>query len=76
MSPSSKPILALAPVSRHGAGRLAFALFQGAVPAGVELCGGFEMTMSISDSIDALIEGDESAAVFDRDAGKLMLRPL
>lgn len=63
-------------LSRHGACRLAFALFQGAIPAGVELCGGFEMTVSTADSIDALTEGDESAAVFDRGVGELMLRPL
>lgn len=50
--------------------------FQEAVPAGVDLCGGDEMAISLSASIDALTEGDESAAVFKRDGGELMLRPL
>ncbi len=34
------------------------------------------MTMSIAASIDALTDGDESAAIFDRNVGELMLRPL
>ena len=50
--------------------------FQGAVPAGVDLCGGDEMAYSIEASIDALTAGDESAAVFNRDIGELLLRPL
>ncbi|CAM9676919.1 unnamed protein product, partial [Hapterophycus canaliculatus] len=50
--------------------------FQGAVPAGFELCGGDGMAKSISASIDALVAGDESAAVFKRDLGELKVRPL
>eukprot|EP00752_Nemacystus_decipiens_P008074 g7217.t1 len=50
--------------------------FEGAVPAGAELCGGGGMAESISNSIDALLGGDASAAVFKRDAGELMVRPL
>ena len=49
---------------------------QEAVPAGAELCGGDEMAISIAASIDALTAGDESAAVFDRGIGELILRPL
>lgn len=49
---------------------------QGAVPAGVDLCGGDEMAISIAASVDALIAGDASAAIFNRDLGELMLRPL
>lgn len=49
---------------------------QGAVPAGVELCGGDDVIHSIAASFDALTDGDESAAVFNRDIGELMLRPL
>lgn len=48
---------------------------QGAVPAGAELCGE-GMAESISASIDALLDGDASAAVFKRDIGELMVRPL
>lgn len=48
---------------------------QGAVPAGVELCGGYEVVDSIAASFDALTSGDESAAVFNRDIGELKLRP-
>lgn len=51
-------------------------VFQEAVPAGAELCGDDEMTKSIAASIDALTDGDASAAVFDRNVGELMLRPL
>ncbi|CAN0194683.1 unnamed protein product [Scytosiphon promiscuus] len=50
--------------------------FEGAVPAGAELCGGDGMAKSISASIDALVAGDESAAVFKRDLGELTIRPL
>ncbi|CAM9509280.1 unnamed protein product, partial [Scytosiphon promiscuus] len=50
--------------------------FERAVPAGVELCGGDDMARSISASIDALVAGDESAAVFKRNVGGLMIRPL
>eukprot|EP00903_Cladosiphon_okamuranus_P012371 g11596.t1 len=50
--------------------------FEGAVPAGVELCGGDEMAHSIAASIDGLTAGDEDAAVFKSDLGELMLRPL
>lgn len=49
---------------------------QGAVPAGAELCGGDDMARSVSASVDALIGGDASAAVFKRDIGELMVRPL
>lgn len=51
-------------------------IFQEAVPAGVELCGGGGMAVSIAKSIDRLIEGDEEAAVFKADLGDLLLRPL
>lgn len=51
-------------------------IHQGAVGAGKELCGGDDMVRSIAASIDALIDGDESAAVFDRDIGPLKLRVL
>ncbi len=34
------------------------------------------MTLSIAASVDALTAGVESAAVFDRSVGELMLRPL
>ncbi|CAM9150528.1 unnamed protein product [Ectocarpus sp. 8 AP-2014] len=50
--------------------------FEEAVPAGAELCGGEEIAVSIAASIDALTAGDESAAVFKRDIGELVLRPL
>ncbi|CAB1104024.1 CPO-like [Ectocarpus sp. CCAP 1310/34] len=50
--------------------------FEEAVPAGAELCGGDEIAVSIAASIDALTAGDESAAVFKRDVGELVLRPL
>lgn len=49
---------------------------QGAVPAGVELCGGGEMASSIARSMDRLIDGDEEAAIFKSDLGELMVRPL
>lgn len=50
---------------------------QGAVPAGAELCGGRGMAASISVSIDALLGGDASAAVFDKtDDGEITVRPL
>lgn len=51
-----------------------FAL-QGAVTAGFELCEGDEMAKSIHDSFERLKAGDESAAVFNRDIGELMVRP-
>eukprot|EP00752_Nemacystus_decipiens_P007406 g6624.t1 len=50
--------------------------FEGAVPAGVDLCGGDEMAISIAASVDALNAGDASGAIFKRDLGELMLRPL
>lgn len=50
-------------------------VLQEAVPAGVELCGGDAMAVSIAASIDALTAGDESAAVLNRGIGELMLRP-
>eukprot|EP00752_Nemacystus_decipiens_P014976 g13334.t1 len=50
--------------------------FEESVPAGVELCGGDEMAISIAASVDGLTAGDESVAVFKRDLGELMLRPL
>ncbi|CAM9200218.1 unnamed protein product, partial [Laminaria digitata] len=50
--------------------------FEGAVPAGVELCGGGDMAASIYNSLARLVEGDEHAAIFNRDVGELMLRPL
>lgn len=53
----------------------AFLASQGAVPAGVELCGGDEMARSIHDSFERLKAGDESAAVFKKDVGELMIRP-
>lgn len=53
-----------------------FFFFQEAVPAGAELCGGDEIAASIAASIDALTAGVESAAVFKRDIGELVLRPL
>lgn len=56
--------------------RLSLLFFQDAVPAGVELCGGGEMALSIANSIDRLIDGDEKAAVFKSDLGELMVRPL
>lgn len=34
------------------------------------------MAISIAASVDALIAGDASAAIFNRDLGELMLRPL
>lgn len=34
------------------------------------------MAESISASIDRLIDGDESAAIFKKDIGELMVRPL
>lgn len=34
------------------------------------------MAVSIGSSIARLVDGDESAAVFKRDIGQLMLRPL
>lgn len=43
---------------------------------GAELCGGGEMAESGSASIAALIEGDERAAIFKKDAGGLMERSL
>lgn len=49
---------------------------QEAIPAGAELCGGGEMAESISASIGALIDGDESAAIFKKDVGELMVRSL
>lgn len=49
---------------------------QDAVPAGVELCGGGQMAISIEKSIDKLVEGDEEGAVFKSDLGELMVRPL
>ncbi len=49
---------------------------QDAVPAGEELCGGDEMSISIAAAIDGLTAGDESAAIFDPSIGELMLRPL
>lgn len=52
-----------------------FIASQGAVPAGVKLCGGDEMARSIHDSFQRLKAGDESAAIFNRDAGELMIRP-
>lgn len=50
-------------------------VLQGAIPAGVELCGE-GMAESISASIDALLGGDASAAVFKADIGEIMVRPL
>eukprot|EP00752_Nemacystus_decipiens_P017791 g15951.t1 len=50
--------------------------FEGAIPAGVELCGGDRMAKSIAGSIDGLIAGDETAAVLYRGYRELMLRPL
>lgn len=47
---------------------------QDAVPAGAELCGGNLVAESISASIGALIDGDETGAVFDRNVGELMVR--
>lgn len=49
---------------------------QEAVPGGVELCGGSLLAESITTSIGDLVAGDESAAVFDKNIGELMLRPL
>ncbi len=49
---------------------------QGAVPAGAELCGGDEMAKSIHDSFERLKAGDESAAIFKKDVGELMVRPI
>eukprot|EP00752_Nemacystus_decipiens_P004023 g3684.t2 len=46
---------------------------QGAVTAGVELCGGDDMAKSIHDSLERLKNGDESAAIFKRDIGELMV---
>lgn len=51
-------------------------MVQGAVSAGTELCGGDELAVSIADALDALTDGDESAAICDRNVGELMLRPL
>eukprot|EP00752_Nemacystus_decipiens_P012197 g10813.t1 len=50
--------------------------FEEAVPAGVELCGGDDMAYSIASSVDGLTAGDERAAIFNRDIGELILRPL
>lgn len=61
---------------RRGIHSVLLGFAQEAVPAGAELCGGDEMAHSIAASIDALTAGDESAAVFKRDIGELMLRPL
>lgn len=49
---------------------------QGAVPAGVELCGGGEMAKSIAKSMQRLVDGDGSSPVFDKNVGELLLRPL
>ena len=49
---------------------------QGAVPAGAELCGGGDMAASIDVSLARLVDGDEDAAIFKRDIGELLLRPL
>ena len=49
---------------------------QGAVPAGAELCGGGDMAASIDVSLSRLVDGDEDAAIFKRDIGELLLRPL
>lgn len=52
-----------------------FIVLQGAVAAGVELCGGDHMAKSIHDSFERLKAGDEGAAIFKRDIGELMVRP-
>ena len=53
-----------------------FCFRQGAVPAGAELCGGKDMAASIDESLSRLVDGDTHAAIFDRNIGELMLRPL
>lgn len=47
---------------------------QDAVPAGVDLCGGELVARSVEASIDRLIAGDETAAVFKSDPGELKVR--
>ena len=49
---------------------------QEAATAGTKLCGGGLLAPSISSSIGALIDGDESAAIFKKDVGEQMVRPL
>ena len=49
---------------------------QDATAAGGELCGGGLLASSISSSISALIDGDETAAIFKKDVGELMVRPV
>ncbi|CAM9706452.1 unnamed protein product, partial [Scytosiphon promiscuus] len=50
--------------------------FEEAVTGGVELCGGDDMAKSIHDSFERLKAGDESAAIFKKDIGELMVRPV
>ncbi|CAM9971879.1 unnamed protein product, partial [Ascophyllum nodosum] len=50
--------------------------FADATAAGGELCGGGLLASSISSSISALIDGDETAAIFKKDVGELMVRPV
>ncbi|CAN0217950.1 unnamed protein product, partial [Scytosiphon promiscuus] len=50
--------------------------FEEAVTAGMELCTGDDMAKSIHDSLERLKAGDESAAVFNKDVGELMVRPV
>lgn len=76
---SQPPLPALRRMFRFGISRcfLFFHFcFQEAVPAGAELCGGGDMALSIADTINKLRDGDEDAAVYKRDLGELMLRPL
>lgn len=49
-------------------------LAQDAVPGGADLCGGGFLARSVEASIDRLIAGDETAAVFKYDPGELKVR--
>jgi len=47
---------------------------QAAVSAGAELCGDFFAADSISATVGRLVDGDGTAAIFDRNVGELMVR--
>ncbi|CAM9691475.1 unnamed protein product [Sphacelaria rigidula] len=48
--------------------------FPEAVLAGAELCGGFFVSNSVSATVNRLIAGDETAAVFKENPGELKVR--
>eukprot|EP00903_Cladosiphon_okamuranus_P005324 g5322.t1 len=68
-----EPYIRTMPHSEYPSG--SSCLCEEAVTAGAELCGGDEMAVSISASVDALTDGDASAAIFNRNLGELTLRP-